>query len=110
MEKFGLYDLIEKLNPADNRKNNFAANEKTPKNTDGKNNMRAPETGAPPQYVMNAKMREFIAKHEALSAEVDRAVKKNAQKNSEKASEKTAEKCAPTAKKRGRPPKNDKRE
>lgn len=90
MEKFGLFDLIEKFSASEKGKNGLFAPTATAKKQEIQK-AASEESGTPPQYLMNAKMRDFVAKHEALSTAID----KNAQKDG-----------APEKPRRGRPKKS----
>lgn len=69
MEKFGLFDLIDKFNTAASGKSDFSAGkEKAAEQTTSQ--LKDPETTAPPQYMLNAKTLAYIARHEELVASV----------------------------------------
>lgn len=75
MEKFGLFDLIDKFNLAQNGKNDFAKKSPNPK-ADGEiskptSNLIDPQILPPSHYLMNTKMQDFIKKHDALSKKID---------------------------------------
>ena len=75
MEKFGLFDLIDKFNSVKNGKTDFAKNTPTPK-ADGENakptsNLIDPQILPPSHYLMNTKMQDFIKKHDELSKKID---------------------------------------
>lgn len=75
MEKFGLFDLIDKFNSVKNGKTDFAKNTPTPK-ADGENskpssNLIDPQILPPSHYLMNTKMQDFIKKHDDLSKKID---------------------------------------
>lgn len=80
MEKFGLFDLIDKFSEAANGKKNVK-NDGSP---DGRrvasgeaNALRTPDVEPDPQYLMNAKLAAFVARHDELA-------KKIAEKNSKR--------------------------
>lgn len=75
MEKFGLFDLIDKFNAASSGKNDFSESKKTEaapqkpaKTTDSV--LKDPDFTAQPQYMMNAKMTAYMKRHEKLLAEI----------------------------------------
>ena len=103
MEKFGLFDLIDKFNAVANGKNDFAKrkdNSSQPTNQNGGGNggnggnsganggngsanggngngcgspqqkLVDPQIFPPPQYMMNAKLRDFNKKHDEFSRRV----------------------------------------
>ena len=100
MEKFGLFDLIEKFNSAETGKKNFAGgNQNTI--TPAKNETADNIVGAPPQLVMNAKMRDFIARHDELVKAI-----KTKETTIKPPKDKTSPAINPAPKKRGRPKKS----
>lgn len=79
MEKFGLFDIIDKFNSASKGENDFskskrAADKQTP--VDNRSLLKDPDDFAPPQYAMNAKMQAFIRRHDELVAAVPKPEKK----------------------------------
>ena len=75
MEKFGLFDLIDKFNSVKNGKTDFAKNSPNPK-AEGENakhtsNLIDPQILPPNHYLMNTKMQDFIKKHDELSKKID---------------------------------------
>ena len=87
MEKFGLFDLIDKFNAVANGKNDFS---KPQPNTPQKplNNGAShaekvsssilvdPKLSIPPQYAMNAKLYDFCKKHDETSMKIHSQPKK----------------------------------
>ncbi len=69
MEKFGLFDLIEKFNTTADGKKDFVSR-KTTERSDAKKEQVAEIIGAPPQLVMNAKMRDFVVRHDKTVAAI----------------------------------------
>lgn len=84
MEKFGLFDIIDKFNSASKGENDFSKSErKTEKQptADNRSLLKDPDDFAPPQYMMNAKMLAFMKRHDELVAAVPpRAPKKRGRK------------------------------
>ena len=79
MEKFGLFDIIDKFNSASKGENDFSKSErKTDKQptADNRSLLKDPDDFAPPQYAMNAKMQAFIRRHDELVAAVPKPEKK----------------------------------
>lgn len=79
MEKFGLFDIIDKFNSASKGENDFSKSErKTDKQptVDDRSLLKDPDDFAPPQYAMNAKMQAFIRRHDELVAAVPKPEKK----------------------------------
>ncbi|MBE5742635.1 MAG: hypothetical protein E7360_04900 [Clostridiales bacterium] len=70
MEKFGLFDLIDKFNASANGKNDFAKAPQTEKNDGAVSSLVDPKITAPPQYLMNAKLFDFCKKHDELSKRI----------------------------------------
>lgn len=68
MEKFGLFDLIDKLNLSAKGKKEFANNPSDKNNDDAnqtlKNGVNDPIIYPPQHYMMNEKMIVFCKKHE----------------------------------------------
>ena len=66
MEKFGLFDLIDKFNSVANGKNDFNKVEKTPNSTKEEQSTTFidPQISAPQHYLMNAKLSAFHKKHD----------------------------------------------
>lgn len=91
MEKIGLFDLIDKITtPSSGGKTFDNSSEIRPARPQtGKKeneNLRDPDFGAQPQYMMNAKMQAFMERHENLKADVPPIQKKKrtAKKKEEK--------------------------
>lgn len=79
MEKFGLFDIIDKFNSASKGENDFAKSERQPAKqppTDNRGLLKDPDDFTPPQYAMNAKMQAFIRRHDELAAAAAKAEKK----------------------------------
>lgn len=70
MEKFGLFDLIDKFNAAARGKSEFSAEEKS-EDLKRESLLKDPETTAPPQYMLNAKTLAFIRRHDELVKEIE---------------------------------------
>lgn len=74
MEKFGLFDLIDKFNSASVGKNDFSETRAEPKKGQEKcapeSALKDPDFGAPPQYLMSVKMAAYIKRHDELAAQV----------------------------------------
>ena len=73
MEKFGLFDLIEKFNSVANGKTEFSKKEKsepqkTAQNT--KSNLVDPQITPPVHYLMNGKMLDFCLKHDEFKRKI----------------------------------------
>ncbi|MBR1867191.1 MAG: hypothetical protein IJ800_01225 [Clostridia bacterium] len=86
MEKFGLFDLIEKFNASAKGKNDLSQARSVDDNVQAKNKSDLLRSiNVPAQYAMNKKMEDFINKHDAISLQIDKNLTKT--------------------KKRGRPPK-----
>ncbi len=68
MEKFGLFDLIDKLNLSQNGKKEFSKKETEQKQSDGnsttKKGFTDPMIYPPVHYMMNEKMIDFCKKHD----------------------------------------------
>ena len=91
MEKIGLFDLIDKITTPSSGGKSFDNSPKTqparpqPREKESEN-LRDPDFGAQPQYMMNAKMQAFMQRHENLKADVPaaRKSKKTTKKKEEK--------------------------
>lgn len=83
MEKFGLFDLIDKFNAVANGKNDFAKRKVETQNSQNdsklgnatptdsaQNKLVDPQIFPPAQYIMNAKLRDFNKKHDEFSRRV----------------------------------------
>ena len=83
MEKFGLFDLIDKFNAVANGKNDFAKRKAETQNSQNdsklgnatptdsaQNKLVDPQIFPPAQYIMNAKLRDFNKKHDEFSRRV----------------------------------------
>lgn len=83
MEKFGLFDLIDKFNAVANGKNDFAKRKEETQNSQNdsklgngnptaplQNKLIDPQIFPPAQYIMNAKLRDFNKKHDEFSRRV----------------------------------------
>lgn len=83
MEKFGLFDLIDKFNAVANGKNDFAKRKTEQQDSQGdskigngnptaplQNKLIDPQIFPPAQYIMNAKLRDFNKKHDEFSRRV----------------------------------------
>lgn len=73
MEKFGLFDLIDKFNAVANGKNDFVKDAHTPKQPNSNNDkfqLVDPKIPTPTQYLMNAKMLDFCKKHDQISKKI----------------------------------------
>lgn len=83
MEKFGLFDLIDKFNAVANGKNDFAKRKVETQNSQNdsklgngnptdsaQNKLVDPQIFPPAQYIMNAKLRDFNKKHDDFSRRV----------------------------------------
>ena len=99
MEKFGLFDLLEKLGGNEPEKRAQTKNENPTYASGG----AADISGTPPQLKMNDKFKDFIVRHDAAAA----AVRAACENEKRKAAQKTAPKSS-AAKKRGRPKKPEK--
>ena len=68
MEKFGLFDLIDKLNASANGKKELAKGNSSQtaseENSKQKNELTAPLFYPPKHYMMNEKMIDFCKKHD----------------------------------------------
>ena len=72
MEKIGLFDLIDKFATNNSSGKTFSTSPQEEKKAEQKSdgyNLKNPDFGAQPQYMMNAKMQAFIKRHEALKAQ-----------------------------------------
>ena len=72
MEKIGLFDLIDKFATNNSSEKTFSTSPQEEKKAEQKSdgyNLKNPDFGAQPQYMMNAKMQAFIKRHEALKAQ-----------------------------------------
>ena len=72
MEKIGLFDLIDKFAANNSSGKTFPTSPQEEKKAEQKSdgyNLKNPDFGAQPQYMMNAKMQAFIKRHEALKAQ-----------------------------------------
>ncbi len=80
MEKFGLFDLIDKFNLAQNGKNDFAKNTPNPKaerdDSKSSSGLIDPQILPPSHYLMNSKMQDFVKKHDAISKKIDQSTPK----------------------------------
>lgn len=76
MEKFGLFDLIEKFNAASNGKNDFSKSNASPIRESSttsaatRPNLKDPDFNVPPQYAMNSKMTAYVKRHDELKASI----------------------------------------
>lgn len=72
MEKIGLFDLIDKFTTSPSREKKFANGEQESNSNEKKQSEinRSPDFGAQPQYVMNAKLQAFLARHDKLKSEI----------------------------------------
>ncbi len=74
MEKFGLFDLIDKFNAVASGKNDFAKPSSPPQkeetSKDNNSNLVDPKLPSPTQYVMNAKLLDFCSRHDNLSKKI----------------------------------------
>ena len=91
MEKLTLMDLIEKFNSSARGKTDFSSGgERRQTGDEGREGRTAqgfvkPDLTAPPQYIMNTKMRDFVLRHDAMSKAIDTAAKSAQAKKVEKA-------------------------
>ena len=72
MEKIGLFDLIDKFATNNSSGKTFSTSPQEEKKAEQKSdgyNLKNPDFGAQPQYMMNAKMQAFIKRHESLKAQ-----------------------------------------
>ena len=72
MEKIGLFDLIDKFATNNSSGKTFSTSPQEEKKAQQKSdgyNLKNPDFGAQPQYMMNSKMQAFIKRHEALKAQ-----------------------------------------
>ena len=99
MEKFGLFDLIEKFGSTAAGKNEPAAKPSFDKAVSAKE-----ISGTPPQLTMNAKMREFISRHDETVKEI---LKAEAKKKKRRKTVKPSFEVSVAPKKRGRPKKSE---
>ena len=115
MEKFGLFDLIEKFNATAAGGNAAKKSDNGGEQKDGKKVTNEDIVGAPPQLVMNTKMRDFLARHDAAVAEIrkpkpkKKVVKKRAAspRQTKKVTERNTKQAENAQKKgRGRPKKD----
>ena len=79
MEKFGLFDLIDKFNAQANGKKDL---NKTPprensadKKGNGDGDWIEPQIFVPPHYAMNAKLQDFIKRHDEFAKNIPSNVK-----------------------------------
>lgn len=74
MEKFGLFDLIDKFNSASSGKSDFSKTQPKaqtePKKSADSSVLKEPDVSAPPQYMMSAKMTAYMKRHEELLAQI----------------------------------------
>ena len=73
MEKFGLFDLIDKLNLSANGKKEFSKSEKEQAGGDTppqKNGFIDPMIYPPKHYMMNEKMIDFCKKHDEFKKSI----------------------------------------
>lgn len=80
MEKIGLFDLIDKFAANGSGGKTFSAAPQEDKKPEQKNdgyNLKNPDFGAQPQYMMNAKMQAFIKRHETLKSQALKNCKKD---------------------------------
>ena len=74
-------DLIEKFNSSARGKTDFSSGgERRQTGDEGREGRTAqgfvkPDLTAPPQYIMNTKMRDFVLRHDAMSKAIDTAAK-----------------------------------
>lgn len=85
MEKFGLFDLIDKFNSASSGKNDFSKTrpeEQTEqkKSATGESVLKDPDVSAPPQYMMSAKMAAYMKRHDELIAQIPKRTVKRGRK------------------------------
>ncbi len=72
MEKFGLFDLIEKFNSVANGKTDFEKSKTQPQKKDGNEGgdkrptLIDPMILPPVHYLMNTKMQDFCSRHEGF--------------------------------------------
>ncbi|MBO4262957.1 MAG: hypothetical protein J5903_04155 [Clostridia bacterium] len=88
MEKFGLFDLIGKFqgsNEGEKKPDLDGATATRPAATTNEK-YRKPDFNAPPQYLLNAKTRAYLARHDALAAAVRPAEKDPSEKTKTPAS------------------------
>lgn len=98
MEKFGLFDLIEKFNSQQNGKTDFAEKPKT----DGGSVLVPPSYGAPNQVLMNEKTKAYFNRHDQLKREILASSSKKPKNHKAK----PTDALSPRPKKRGRPKKS----
>lgn len=80
MEKIGLFDLIDKFAANNSSGKTFSTSPQEEKKAEQKSdgyNLKNPDFGAQPQYMMNAKMQAFIKRHEALKSQALKNGKKD---------------------------------
>ena len=80
MKKFGLFDLIDKFSEAANGKKTVKSDVSSVDRiaaSGDSNALRTPDVEPDPQYLMNAKLAAFVARHDELA-------KKIAEKNSKR--------------------------
>ena len=92
MEKFGLFDLIEKFNPTSKPQNDFSQQSATGDNGKQRREVQK-QINVPLQYAMNKKTEDFIRKHEELSKQID--VSLSAKKKRGRPSKQTQNKSLP---------------
>ena len=85
MEKFGLFDLIDKFNSASSGKSDFfktRPDEKSErkKSAAGESALKEPDISAPPQYMMSAKMAAYMKRHDELVAQIPKRTVKRGRK------------------------------
>lgn len=82
MEKFGLFDLMEKFNAASNGKNDFSKSNASPVEESAKTtgatkpSLKDPDFSVPPQYAMNSKMTAYVKRHDELKANISETSKR----------------------------------
>lgn len=76
MEKFGLFDLIEKFNSVANGKSDFEKSKPSPEKKQAepkagnKSSLIDPMILPPVHYLMNAKMLDFCNRHDSFKREI----------------------------------------
>ena len=72
MEKFGLFDLIDKFSEAANGKNSAKNGGKQAGSSvrSELSVLRDPDVAADPQYLMNAKLAAFVSRHDELAEKI----------------------------------------
>ncbi len=72
MEKFGLFDLIDKFSETAKGTSSFSKTDKKTENADKNSGsvLKNPDFGGQPQYMMNAKLNAFVTRHDALARKI----------------------------------------